>query len=134
MSKNRPLPIHLALSELRHEWQAALCFVAALIGVLAPLMEVARPGLRLHVDLEASARIGAPLVTVLPAAPALDGLTKRQRQVAELIIEGLSNRAIADRLGVSLFTVKDHVHAILKRLELPSRAALISSFSTGTRR
>ncbi|MEM6464998.1 MAG: ABC transporter [Pseudomonadota bacterium] len=38
MSSNRPLPIHLALSELRHEWQAALCFVAALIGVLAPLM------------------------------------------------------------------------------------------------
>lgn len=32
------LPVHLALAELRHEWQAALCFVAALIGVLAPLM------------------------------------------------------------------------------------------------
>lgn len=35
---SRPLPINLALRELRHEWQAAACFVGALIGVLAPLL------------------------------------------------------------------------------------------------
>lgn len=32
------LPISLALKELRHDWQAAVCFVAALVGVLAPLL------------------------------------------------------------------------------------------------
>ena len=32
------LSLHLALRELRHDWQAALCFVAALLGVLAPLL------------------------------------------------------------------------------------------------
>lgn len=32
------LPIKLALRELRHEWQAAACFVGALIGVLVPLL------------------------------------------------------------------------------------------------
>ena len=33
-----PVPLSLALRELRHEWLAALCFVAALVGVLAPLL------------------------------------------------------------------------------------------------
>ncbi len=34
------IPITLALRELRHDWQAALCFVAALAGVLGPLLIV----------------------------------------------------------------------------------------------
>lgn len=33
-----PVPLSLALRELRHEWLAALCFIAALVGVLAPLL------------------------------------------------------------------------------------------------
>ncbi len=32
------LPLSLALKDLRHDWQAALCFLAALVGVLAPLL------------------------------------------------------------------------------------------------
>lgn len=32
------LPVTLALKEMRHDWQAAACFVAALVGVLAPLL------------------------------------------------------------------------------------------------
>ena len=32
------LPVTLALKELRHDWQASACFVAALVGVLAPLL------------------------------------------------------------------------------------------------
>ncbi|WP_231125786.1 hypothetical protein [Roseovarius gahaiensis] len=34
------LPITLALKDLRHDWQAAVCFIAALVGVLAPLLIV----------------------------------------------------------------------------------------------
>ncbi len=100
------------------------------VTLLEPLIGVARPGLHLHLDLDASATIGAPLVTVMDRgqpADLLKPLTKRQRQVAELIIEGLSNRDIADRLGISLGTVKDHVHAVLDRLNLPSRTALIAA-------
>ncbi|MGP3698194.1 ABC transporter [Rhodobacter sp. NSM] len=33
-----PLPLVLALRELRHDWISALCFVAALVGVLAPML------------------------------------------------------------------------------------------------
>jgi DNA-binding NarL/FixJ family response regulator len=100
------------------------------VGSLAPLVKIARPGLRLRLDIEASREIGAPLITIAEErdrAALLSVLTKRQQQVAELVIEGLSNRTIASRLGISVATVKDHVHAILERLALPSRVALIAA-------
>lgn len=50
-------------------------------------------------------------------------LTKRQRDVSELIRQGLHNREIAERLGISLHTVRRHVEALLKRLNVPTRSA-----------
>ena len=54
----------------------------------------------------------------------LASLTERQRQVVELIREGLSNKQIAVRLVIELATVKNHVHAVLDKLELSSRHEL----------
>ena len=51
-------------------------------------------------------------------------LSARQRDVAALVSLGQSNREIAERLGISLATVKDHVHQILTRTGLRSRSAL----------
>ena len=48
-------------------------------------------------------------------------LTARQRQIAELIRQGLSNREIAARLDLTEGTVKLHVSAILKRLAARNR-------------
>jgi two-component system nitrate/nitrite response regulator NarL len=48
-------------------------------------------------------------------------LTKREAQVAELVAEGLSNKAIASRLSIELATVKNHVHRILEKLRVHSR-------------
>lgn len=50
-------------------------------------------------------------------------LTPRQRVVVEMIAEGLRNREIAERLGISLHTVRRHVEALLRRLNVPTRAA-----------
>lgn len=50
-------------------------------------------------------------------------LTPRQRVVVELIAQGLRNREIAQRLGISLHTVRRHVEALLKRLGVSTRAA-----------
>ena len=49
-------------------------------------------------------------------------LTPRESEVAKLIAEGLSNRAIADRLVISHRTVDGHVERILAKLEFTSRA------------
>jgi len=49
-------------------------------------------------------------------------LTKRERQVADLISEGLTNQAIADRLVISPRTAQGHVEHILVKLGFTSRA------------
>ena len=45
-----------------------------------------------------------------------DRLTSREREIAELIADGLSNREIAAQLSIELAAVKDHVQAILDKL------------------
>jgi two-component system, NarL family, nitrate/nitrite response regulator NarL len=48
-------------------------------------------------------------------------LTKREAQIAELLADGLSNKAIASQLFIELTTVKNHVHNILEKLDVHSR-------------
>lgn len=48
-------------------------------------------------------------------------MTSREREVVELIAEGLSNKQIAARLNLAVDTVKSHVHNILEKLALHTR-------------
>jgi DNA-binding NarL/FixJ family response regulator len=48
-------------------------------------------------------------------------LTKREREVVDLISEGMSNKEIAQKLHIATFTVKSHVHNVLEKLELNTR-------------
>ena len=47
--------------------------------------------------------------------------TNRERQVVNLIAEGLSNKEIAEVLHIATYTVKSHVHNILEKMELSTR-------------
>ncbi len=51
-------------------------------------------------------------------------LTRRQREVALLVGRGLTNTQIADELEISKYTVANHVAAILRKLDLPSRSQI----------
>ncbi len=53
-------------------------------------------------------------------------LTPREREVLELLGQGLSNREIADQLVIEVGTVKNHVHNILKKLDLSSRRDVVT--------
>jgi two-component system, NarL family, nitrate/nitrite response regulator NarL len=48
-------------------------------------------------------------------------LTPREREILDLIGEGLGNQEIADRLIIEVGTVKNHVHSILDKLNVNSR-------------
>jgi two-component system nitrate/nitrite response regulator NarL len=55
----------------------------------------------------------------------LNTLTPRQIEVARAAVSGLSNKELAQRLGVSEGTIKNHLHAIYERLQLDGRLALL---------
>jgi len=61
-----------------------------------------------------------------PVPPALvEPLTPRESEVLQLLAQGLANKAIAERLGISDHTAKFHVNAILGKLGAQSRTEAI---------
>ena len=72
-------------------------------------------------------QVFSPEVTrALAAGPgtrhrALSSLTAREAEIAELVAQGRTNTEIADELGLSIFTVKNHVSNVLGKLGLASR-------------
>ena len=53
------------------------------------------------------------------------GLTRRQKQLAGLLFENLTNKEIAARLNLSEFTVKNHVHRVLRKVGVSDRLAAV---------
>jgi sigma-54 dependent transcriptional regulator, acetoin dehydrogenase operon transcriptional activator AcoR len=81
------------------------------IGIMVEL----RGGANLDVGL------GDP--TVLPT-PRLTGLTNAEQGVAELVVDGFTNKQIAERLFISAYTVDSHLRSIFKKLGVKSRLEL----------
>jgi DNA-binding CsgD family transcriptional regulator len=70
----------------------------------------------------AQRRLGARLPRA--GGPAGEVLTSREQEIAELVADGLTNRAIAARLYLSPRTVDAHLARILTKLRVTSRAAI----------
>lgn len=103
---------------------------------LAPLRQLSDDGMDVSIDLRASTEVGAPVIVATvrgPGALPLAELSPRRRRVAELILAGQSNKAIARSLGIAPATVKDHVHAVLTQFGLASRAELLAAALSGKR-
>jgi DNA-binding CsgD family transcriptional regulator len=58
--------------------------------------------------------------------PHLVRLTRREQEIARLVCEGRSNQEVADNACLSLPMVKKHLHAVFRKLEVPSRSRLIT--------
>lgn len=77
--------------------------------------------------------IGHPVLYVHPDATAIErplahigGLTRRQREVAELIVRGLSAKQIAQTLCVSVATARSHIEHVYRRLGVNNRAQAVA--------
>jgi pimeloyl-ACP methyl ester carboxylesterase/DNA-binding CsgD family transcriptional regulator len=59
-------------------------------------------------------------------SPVLDDLTAREREILQVVAEGLDNHEIAARLDISEKTVRNHVSTIFSKLQLRSRAQAVA--------
>jgi DNA-binding NarL/FixJ family response regulator len=66
-------------------------------------------------------RLGT-LAAELKPAPSLARLTRRERQIAALMRQDLSNKEIATQLRIEVATVKNHVHNVLDKLQVHRRS------------
>jgi DNA-binding CsgD family transcriptional regulator len=76
------------------------------------------------------ARADRLLARATAAARAADPLSRREREVADLVVQALSNREIAARLVVSERTVESHVRSILGKLGCANRTELVVRLRT----
>lgn len=130
-----------AVVELEHAGQscagngAAGFHAEALYELASALVDRAGPGDLLRArgltrDVEgwaSSLGMGPISVKARTLAEQLDDaprLTRREREIASLIGEGLTNREIASRLYVSERTAQNHVHHILTKLDLTNRSQI----------
>ena len=120
--------VAFAVTEDEHDVIA--CALAGVVGFVdreAPVDDlVAAIGAALHGQPWCSARVAASMCARLVAtarAPSGDDewLTGRERQVLDLIDQGLANKEIAQRLSIEVSTVKNHVHNLLEKLRVKHR-------------
>lgn len=67
----------------------------------------------------------APKETSAQSVQARPELTLRQQQLVGLVAQGLTNKEIASRLKLSEFTVRNHIHRILKQVDAESRSEAV---------
>ena len=84
-----------------------------------------------HLVVAAARLVGAGYAITLTNTPTepkpvRDALTSREREVALLLLEGASNKAIARALGISVHTAKFHVAALLTKLRARNRADAVA--------
>lgn len=66
-----------------------------------------------------------PAITLDPSSR--PDLTLRQQQLVTLVAKGLTNKEIASRLNLSEFTVRNHIHRILKQVDAGSRSQAVET-------
>jgi DNA-binding NarL/FixJ family response regulator len=73
------------------------------------------------------ARLVLNMFPLRPAPPAQDyGLSDREREVLELMVQGLVKKEVADRLHVSYHTVDNHFRSIYTKLQVHTRGGAVA--------
>jgi len=72
-------------------------------------------------ELQSNINEGTMVRARFPLTNSIQLLTSREHEVLHLIVEGLTNRDIAEKLSISLETVKSHVHHIMQKMQVKDR-------------
>jgi predicted ATPase/serine/threonine protein kinase/DNA-binding CsgD family transcriptional regulator len=83
-----------------------------------------RKGNKLGVESAVAYALGEQCPASYTPTTGLAGPTKREREVAELVAEGLTNREIASRLTISVRTAQGHIEHLLAKLGFTTRAQI----------
>jgi DNA-binding CsgD family transcriptional regulator len=103
---------------------------AALLRNLADLVEAGRavchpepaPGALLDAD------VGGLRCVIIRPGESRPSLSPREGEIAHMVARGLTNRAIASALDISLWTVSTHLRRIFAKLGVNSRAEMVALF------
>ncbi len=61
-----------------------------------------------------------------PTGPAVGNLTLREKEIVQLISNGLRNKEVADQLHISTVTVKSHMTNVYRKLNVSNRTSMLS--------
>ncbi len=137
-----PEPLLAACRQLREHWNNQMVdhySVASAAG--QTVVHPTKPELRanLHLVQRSAGSISKPIFRIefqpMPASSDSDAhrdlsvasrLTRRERELVELLCQGAANKEIADRLSLSIGTVKKELNTLYEKLEVHSRGQLMA--------
>lgn len=123
-----PTAVSAAIAALKADLRSELVTTAA-VGVVSASV----PGGRVRIEASSAGPDGSVAIVLAPERPPAPPsipvswpLTERERHVVDLLLEGLSNRQISDRLFVSEHTVEWHLRHAYEKVGVRSRNQLLS--------
>ncbi|MCW3490180.1 response regulator transcription factor [Dethiobacter alkaliphilus] len=116
----------MMLTTFRDEQKIRLAIVAGAEGYLIKSTEVSNMAHQVRALFSGTSVMDADLLKNImqPEGPCLEQLTPREKDIVELVVQGLSNKEIAEQLYISEGTVRNTLSVVLEKLQLRDRTQL----------
>lgn len=94
--------------------------------ILESIREVLRGGAPMSSEI--ARQVVAAFQEPAPAGVQDDGLSRREKEILDCLLRGLSNKEIAGQLSISVFTVKNHLRHVYEKMQVRSRTDVLLKF------